>query len=374
MNKKKRSTKKRLDSLLLILVLSTVLMVMSTYAWFTANKTVNIDAIDVKVTTSNGLQISADGIDWKSVLRLEDLKNARTTYNTVTNQLPVEMAPVSTAGTVNKRGQLDMFYGNVYADLKSPPSSATYGEYVLDTVHTPDSTEGSGALTDSNADNGYYAAFDVFLKSGSESSDLYASGSVKEMTYDAGADKYTPIDSTDDESGIANAARVAFVKGNVTDGHTISTDTADIQKLTTAGGVCTIWEPNYDWHTANGVANAAALGWDDSLIAGASCAAVPYDGIKAAISSSNAMLLKDATAAKNVTYFDNVTPGMQSAKSGTPNMEFPDTTKDGGAALSAGVTKYRIYLWIEGQDVDCENFAAGSYVEYNLAFSLDSFK
>ena len=46
---------------------------------------------------------------------------------------------------------------------------------------------------------------------------------------------------------------------------------------------------------------------------------------------------------------------------------------DAGNALSSGVTKFRIYMWIEGQDVDCENYAANSDIEYNLSFSLDPF-
>jgi hypothetical protein len=39
--------------------------------------------------------------------------------------------------------------------------------------------------------------------------------------------------------------------------------------------------------------------------------------------------------------------------------------------LAAGITKYRIYLWVEGQDVDCENNASGTDIQYDLSFSLD---
>ena len=40
--------------------------------------------------------------------------------------------------------------------------------------------------------------------------------------------------------------------------------------------------------------------------------------------------------------------------------------------LAKGVTKLRIYMWIEGQDVDCENAASGGNVSFNLQLSLDA--
>ena len=81
MSKKTKARKQRLNSMLMILLLTAVLLVMSTYAWFTANRTVKIDNIDVNVATSSGLQISVDGINWKTVLEKNDLLNAYQTYS-----------------------------------------------------------------------------------------------------------------------------------------------------------------------------------------------------------------------------------------------------------------------------------------------------
>ena len=36
--------------------------------------------------------------------------------------------------------------------------------------------------------------------------------------------------------------------------------------------------------------------------------------------------------------------------------------------LKAGVSKIRIYMWVEGQDVDCENSASGSDISFNVEF------
>ena len=37
--------------------------------------------------------------------------------------------------------------------------------------------------------------------------------------------------------------------------------------------------------------------------------------------------------------------------------------------MPAGVTKYRIYMWVEGQDIDCENNATGSEISYKVVLS-----
>ena len=71
-NKRKNNTRYSLLLLLLLLVF----LIVSTYAWFTANQTVTISTLDVNVQTSNGLQISADAINWKTILQKEDITGA----------------------------------------------------------------------------------------------------------------------------------------------------------------------------------------------------------------------------------------------------------------------------------------------------------
>ena len=346
MSKKTKASKKRLNSLLMILLLTAVLLVMSTYAWFTANRTVNIDAIDVKVATSSGLQISADGITWKTVLEKTDLQNAYQTYSSVVNQLPSIMAPVSSALTLDTNGRIEMFYGNVETDLDT--SSDTYGEYLLTT--TKQTEIASNTITDEVLEEneyakGYFMAFDVFLKveSVADSDGFYMSGSVEDES----------------DKGLDNAARVAVVQSaSVAD---VDDSTANIQGISTANGKITMWEPNADTHTLNGVNNAAALGWA-TLTAGANNETVKYAG---ALAAAEDIVLNKATATDSATYFKNVTT-KTSKKADTANIEMAQK-------LSAGITKCRIYLWVEGQDVDCENNASGTDLVYNLSFSLDSY-
>ena len=110
-NKKKK--RKILLSLIMILFVG-VILTASTYTWFTANKTVTVDSLDVNVSTSTGLQISTDAINWKTIVTKVDILNAKTTgYNAAVNQIPAgQTNPVSTAGGVDSgTGYMNMFRG-----------------------------------------------------------------------------------------------------------------------------------------------------------------------------------------------------------------------------------------------------------------------
>lgn len=358
MSKKSRKKQTRLNNLLIILILAALLLIMSTYAWFTANREVGINAINLNVTTSNGLQISANGIDWKSVLTNDDIAYARGSYDstnhrggytTAVNQLAKDLAPVSSPMTLDENGHLKMFYGRVDADL-TDPSSPTYGQYKLTTTLQTDTATAAGTWEEDESKN-YYVAFDFFLKLGnSEEADLYMAGKVK--------------DTSPSQKGIENAARVALVQGTQATGHTTSEQTATIQGLDTIGGRVLSWEPNNDSHTAYGVENHNSLGWYSTSIAtGDNQPVVPWDGVTGEMSD---VLLSSCKATANPSYFAQITPTWTTKKAAVVNNTMPDK-------LQTGVTKYRAYLWVEGQDVDCENYASGSSLYYEIRFSLDQF-
>ena len=39
-------------------------------------------------------------------------------------------------------------------------------------------------------------------------------------------------------------------------------------------------------------------------------------------------------------------------------------------SLKAGITKVRMYMWIEGQDVDCEDDASGLNIAFDLQLTV----
>ena len=69
-----------------MLLLAAILLISSSYAWFTANKTVTVfPTLDVNVEAQNGLQISTNGTTWKSIISKTDIT---TGYTGSVNQLP----------------------------------------------------------------------------------------------------------------------------------------------------------------------------------------------------------------------------------------------------------------------------------------------
>lgn len=99
MKKQDKKKKRKLLFGILMAVFTGFILTASTYAWFTANNTVTVSQIDVNVASQNGLQVSVDGANWKTVISNDDITGASTTYPGAVNQLPTKtnsMVPVST--------------------------------------------------------------------------------------------------------------------------------------------------------------------------------------------------------------------------------------------------------------------------------------
>ena len=327
MNKKKKNQKKKLSALILLLLLTVVMLTTSTYAWFTANRTVTIQGIDVNVATSNGLTISTDATNWKTMLTNSDITSP-TAWSDNTNQFPANLVPVSTAGIADSTsGHLNMYSGDVGTDAT--------GNFVLT----------SAALTEAKGTTGSFIAFDVFIKNDSAAAaPIYLTTSANVI----------PKAETEDK-GLKNAARIAFV----TEGNGVATAGAATFQAYHAASAVTIWEPNSDVHSATGVTAAHDVYNITTTATGAT--PIAYSGVKAPIGTG--IKLAEANAIANGTYFAAVTTIKTIA---TP------TSYTNLVTLASGVTKYRVYLWVEGQDVDCENSASGSDITYNIQLSLNS--
>lgn len=322
MVKKNERRKNNLRYSLLLLLLLLVFLMVSTYAWFTANQTVTISTLDVNVQTSNGLQISADAINWKTILQKADITGASATYTSSVNQVPDEMQPVSSAGIVDTdTGYMDMYFG---------------------TVDALDDGTGYSLASDKEVDTrgaeGRYIAFDIFLRV-DQTTPVYLTTASNIITKEGAADK-----------GLQNAARVAFIdEGNIAD----VGDSTGAQALK-GGTTSIIWEPNYDVHTAAGVANAKEIYGLDITTTGAT--QLSYQGIKAEFADTEGVTLKNTNTFSQ--YFQTVTPTISTVK----DFDTQQTLLN----LKAGITKVRIYMWVEGQDVDCENNASGTDISFNV--------
>ena len=329
--RKERRRRKIFLAIIMILFVGIVLTA-STYAWFTANRTVTVESIDVTVSTSEGLQISVDASNWKSIVTNADIKGA--SWTGVKNQIPLTddgniTKPVSTIGTIDSNGLMQMYLGTVM-------TSEADGDNILTATKS----------TEVNGTSGDFVVFDLFFRS-SAAQQVYLTSGSKVVSSEGSA-----------SDGIQNAARVAFInEGSVDYGATPASAQAKKE-----GNLLWIWEPNYDVHTEAGVSNALTVYGKTVGQTGASKLA--YKGVKAPIAKANNIKLNSTST----DYFADVTT-IGSLASG-----IPDATYLSAFNLPVGITKIRIYMWIEGQDVDCEDRASGGSLTYDLQFSIDDHK
>lgn len=322
MAKENKKRKGNLKYSILLLLLLAILLITSTYAWFTANQVVSVGTLDVQVQAANGLQISVDAHTWKTSISKEEILAAN--YTGVRNQIPRELTAVSSAKEVES-GLLNMFLGKITSD-----------EGGAQTLTATKETDGNGA----GVTTGNYIAFNMFLRV-DQQTDIV-------LTQNSG------VTFTDTDRGLQNSARVAFInEGNVSDASQEST----IQQMM-SGDSALIWEPNNDIHNNNAITH-ANQNYGETITDGQ---VVPYVGVAQAIADGIALADTDTADGTN---FKDVTVDMKSGN-GTPIGETGLTF----LTLQPGVTKIRVYMWIEGQDYDCENGASGSNITFDMEFAI----
>ena len=345
--KNKKNKKSRLSLLGLLMFLSIVLLTTSTYAWFTANRTVTIEDINVQVETSGGLQISTDGVNWKtSISNLDITENA---YSGNTNQFPAILTATSSALQVTDAGKMEMYSSTIGTNAG--------GEFTLTTTKTADKAGITGS----------YIAFDIFVKN-----EKSGSTDKGEIYLTKASDVVKKEGSTD--NGLKNASRVAFIVGQTSTNLTApaSTYIALNAPASTDGTNVVLWEPNYDVHTATGAASAKYYFDQSNEPALTGAAAITYLGVKKEFTDIPLrwLLQTEEQRTQNFVAIDSANyTGAKFIKTPADNV-----TKGTYQLLmtKTGVTKVRIYMWIEGQDVDCENNVTGTDITYKIVLSKNS--
>ncbi len=321
-----KNNKKRRKITVLPLFFSFILLITTTYAWFSANRVVSIESLDVHVQAEGGIEVSTDANTWKQVVTVQDIMNASKSYPSSVNQIPYRVYPVSTGGNITN-GYLNLYKGEATNDKST--------DFILTATK---STETSSFGEDSD---GAFIVFDLFFKASSEKK-LYLSSNSK-VEYKG-----------DKNSGIENATRIAFLNEGA------STTSGGAQSLKGASEAV-IWEPNYNVHTEYGVSNASKTYGINTSVAGA--APIAYDGVISEISTNNAVLIQNAKASAYPNLFKSVNVKAYTQKNNTQNIEL--------LTISPSITKIRIYMWIEGQDVDCENNSSYGDISYNIEFTTN---
>ena len=84
---------------------------------------------------------------------------------------------------------------------------------------------------------------------------------------------------------------------------------------------------------------------------------IPYKGVNRAFQTPVYIDQTDKSS-----YFTTVNPRVATVKNFVENQQLMN--------IPAGITKVRIYMWLEGQDVDMDNSVAASQLLYNVEFAM----
>ena len=404
----KNKKKKRILHLALIFTFTAIVFGTATYAWFIGMRTVNVTPFEVQIASTESLQLSLDGVNWSDTVAINgsNFRNPAASdasentldavgnpYSTNTNTWGGRgLIPMSSIGVINTTtSRLTLFEKGSLTETK--------GGYRL---------MASRVNNDSTTPDGY-VAFDLFIKNISGAEYYQTNNPLNEEAIYLTNDSKVTVGSTGvRNAGIENSVRVAFAQI----GRVIATTTtaSTIQNITcatdsTITGICRtaqIWEPNDTDHVED------ALRWynttckqrtgaatSDAASYGGACGTVvdgqayPTYAIGKEITAVNSVDVYDGTAYNKYTTDIAATEAVAiSTEEGNASKYlyaypyFTDTMKlKTGVERPAfitlapnSITKVRVYIYIEGQDIDNYDFASiGKQIAVNFGFTKERF-
>ena len=415
--KKNNKRKKRILNLALVLTFMAIVFGSATYAWFIGMRTVNVNPFEVEIATTRGLELSLDGVHWAETVSInkDNYSNpgVADTYLTNTNNWAGRgLIPVSTVGEIDAAASRMKLY-------EKGSLTATKGGYRLMSSRVPNFASGS------KPDG--YVVFDLFVRNSSGAEYYSAYNELNEEAIYLTNDSRVKVGSTGvADAGIENSVRVAFAQiGRVkapTTTNTEGDDIALIQGITCNGGIgvttngvtsicrtATIWEPNDTDHVANALTwyNTTCMARTGANTSQASSYTVSNSttcntvvngqayhtyAIGKEITATTAVDVYDGTDYNKYTtdvataYADVIAlPEQGQSDNGKylyPVPYFTDTMKlktgtDRPQFMSLApnsVTKVRVYIYLEGQDIDNYDFASiGKQISVKFGFTKERF-
>ena len=389
MKKKHSMHIRKTRRLFFICAIMALILTTGTYAWFVGMKTVNVSSFDVEIAAIDGLSLSLDGIAWSDTVSInqENFKEVNTSNNT-NSWGGSGLVPVSSVGIIDTDASRMIMY-------EKGSFATTPGGYRIMASQVENTAEGQ-------LEQDGYVAFDLFVKN--------LSG--KEYYKDLNVLNEEPIYLTPDSAvtvstnggvagtGIENSVRVGFAQigrveatettQSVITGITCSSDT----KVT---GICAdrsaqIWEPNDKYHVQN------AINWYATSCKKRSGAdltqASSYDG--SCNTLTDGLYVQTNAISGVIDYRDQVDVydgadynGYTASISDTAQagkLFAYDYFTDSEKSLTGvnrptfitlapnSITKVRVYIWIEGQDIDNYDFASlGKKISVNFGFTKERY-
>jgi hypothetical protein len=292
--KTKKLKKRSFVGAIALLVISAITLTTSTFAWFSMGKEAAIETMQLTVSSSDGFEISANAKTegWTSTLTPAEIFNLSEGDRNYTTKDELMVADVDT---------------NYLPELLIPVSCAFSGKTTFYNANLAAKT--TTVLTEEENANSY-VAFDLYIKSGfAEAQNLYFNQS--EFKYNERNNK-----GVEDRHAMS-ALRVAFANfGNAADAESAKAlnslvDTVVYEPASTLKSDGTERTPETTYYV-----NDEGSGFEKSG--------------KTFKQSGNAII-----------------------KSGAAREVTDANTNDQYITIQPGINKFRVFIWIEGNDLDC---------------------
>ena len=438
MNRNDKRKNKKIRHLIAFCSLSSFIFIVATYAWFIGMRQVNVSSFEIEIASTDSLLLSLDGSKWDTTVTINKENFKSVSYaNNVNNWAGVDTTEKNTGlKPISSIGEMDPTTSTMKMFEKAS-LTATPGGYRLlaSRIHNNDTpiggfTEGENPQPIGQyKEIGGYIAFDLFVRNFSgqayyetneplneEAIYLTTNSEVKVRTTGANVEGVTG-------TGIENSVRIGFaqigrVNGKTTDVATITgiscSDTttgsgADAKKVVT--GICRtaqIWEPNDTEHV-----DAAISYYETSCRTRLTAADTTVEDADPTDITLASTYVTDATQGKcgtvedgtaNATYairrvvnvadkvdvydgaqYNGYAKTIKTETGDEPLFEynyFTDTEKDLTGMQRPtfmtlapnSITKIRVYVWIEGQDIDNYDFASiGKQINVAFGFTKERF-
>ena len=324
---------------IVIIFLLGILLIFSTYAWFSTSLNVRVKTFNMIVTKNSGLSISFDAINYDKAIEISENVLINRLVETYPNNLSqwsgTGLVPVSSPGIINHNS----YFFDIYSS-----DGVKYKNKTLENGFV--TTYLSKEINRSSFSN--FIAFDLFFKNetGSPISD--------NLYLDYGTEFTMISDSSEEMEGLVNSARIGFVKvGSVP----LNTPVETIQNLKCNNDCYSvIYEPNSESHSNLSIERAQKFGINLKKDK-------PFDTY-AYIKAGGPFEIADTISGSvglNYEYFALQETIKEDA------FERPLFT------IPSGITKARVYVWLEGQDIDSlETLSSGTNVDISVNFVKDT--
>ncbi len=416
----KRNSKKnkKIRKLVLVCALCAIVLTVATYTWFIGMQTVNVSSFDVEIAATKGLYLSMDGENWSYTL---DARGAEAYAANTNTWAEKGLKPVSTIGSMDSDVSRMIMY-------EKASLTATRGGYRLLSSRVNNFHVGEDQIVEQGQG---YVAFDLFIKnmSGDEYYTEYNPLNEEAIYLTPNSAVTVSENGGAANTGIENSVRVAFAQiGRVKSDSAVANITGITCKDDTATGVTgicetrQIWEPNDTKHETNAVnwyqkacyarkadgtnvnlVESYEYGEDGTVENGAvKCNVLPATNV------ATYAISREIAIADNVDVYDGAEYNTYTADTATfANYQAAIKDKTGEQLTTAqagfklvsypyftdtmkvlkgntrptfmtlapnSVTKVRVYVYLEGQDVDNYDFASlGKKISVNFGFTKERY-